>query len=54
MKADNKGREMFKEIVISPMRLNFGLMRPVCNMGLGSPAQVAQIMLNIVIEHIST
>jgi hypothetical protein len=32
MKVNNKGREEFKGIVMSPMRLNFGLTRPVCNM----------------------
>lgn len=41
MKADNKGREKFKEIVMSPMRVSFSLMRHVCNMGLGTPGQVA-------------
>jgi hypothetical protein len=43
MKANSKGREEFKGIVMSPMRVNFGLTRPICNMGIGSPAQVAQV-----------
>lgn len=52
--ADRKGREKFKDIVMSPMRLNLGLKWLVCNTGLGSPAQVAHITFNIVIEHINT
>jgi hypothetical protein len=54
MKAGNKGGEKFKDIVTSSMRLNFGLTRLVCNLGLGSLAQVAQITFSTVIEHIST
>lgn len=54
MKADVKGREKFKNIVKSPMRLNFILTRTIYNMGLGSLAQVAQVTFGTVIEHIST
>lgn len=54
MKVNNKGREEFKGIVMSPMRLNFGLMRSVCNMGLGSSTQVAQVAFSTVAEHIAT
>lgn len=49
MKANRKGREEFKGIVMSPMRVNFGLTRPICNMGIGSPAQVAQVSFSIVV-----
>jgi hypothetical protein len=54
MKADTKGKDKFKEIVMSPLGLNFGLTQPICNMSIGSPTQVAQVSFNIVIEHIST
>jgi hypothetical protein len=53
MKSDVKGRHEFKNIVMSPMSLNFGLMRSVCCMALGSPPQVAQVIFSTVIEHIS-
>lgn len=54
MKADTKGKDKFKEIMMSPLGLNFGLTRPICNMSIESPAQVAQVSFNTVIEHIST
>jgi hypothetical protein len=38
MKADSKGREKIMNIVICPMRLNFGLTWPLCNMSIGSPS----------------
>jgi hypothetical protein len=40
--------------LMSPMRLNFGLTRLVCNMGLGSPTQVAQVAFSTVVERIDT
>jgi hypothetical protein len=54
MKADVKGRDKFKNIVMSSMSLNFILTRPVCHKGLGAPAQVAQVTFSTAIEHIST
>jgi hypothetical protein len=54
MKADVKGRDEFKNIMMSPMSLNFSLMRLVCGMALRSPAQVAQVTFGTAIEHIST
>jgi hypothetical protein len=38
MKADIKDRDKFKNIVMSPLGLNFGLTRSICNMSIGSPA----------------
>jgi hypothetical protein len=37
MKADEKKREKLMSMVMSPLRLNFGMTRPLCNMQLGSP-----------------
>jgi hypothetical protein len=48
MKADRKGREKFKNIVASPMRLSFGITRPLCNMKIGSPSQVAKVTFSVV------
>lgn len=54
MKANSKGREEFKGIVMSLMRMNFGLTRSIYNMSIGSPAQVAQIAFTTMAEHIGT
>jgi hypothetical protein len=54
MKTDTKGGDKFKNIVVSPLVLNFGLTQPICNMSIKSPAQVAQVSFSTVIEHIST
>lgn len=54
MKANRKGREEFKGIVMSIMRMNFGLMRSIYNMSIGSPARVAQIAFTRMAEHIGT
>ena len=54
MKADSKGREDFKGIAMGPMRVNFGLTRTICNMGIGSPPQVHEVAFSTVAEHIST
>jgi hypothetical protein len=37
MKANSKGREKFKNMVRSPMKLSFGMTRPLCFMKIGSP-----------------
>jgi hypothetical protein len=36
MKADEKKREKLMSMVMSPLKLNFGMTRPLCNMQLGS------------------
>jgi hypothetical protein len=41
-------------MVMSPLRLNFGMTRPLCNMQLGSPCQLAEVELRGVAEHINT
>jgi hypothetical protein len=37
VKADEKNREKLMTMVISPLRLSFSMMRPLCSMQLGSP-----------------
>jgi hypothetical protein len=54
MKADEKKREKLMSTVMSPLRLNFGMTRPLCNMQLGSPCQLAEVEFRVVAEHIST
>jgi hypothetical protein len=54
MKADEKKREKNMNMVMSPLRLKLGMTRPLCNMQLGSPCQLAEIEFRVVIEHIST
>ena len=41
-------------MVMSPLKLSFDMMRPLCNMQLGSPCQLAEVELIVVVEHIST
>jgi hypothetical protein len=54
MKAYSKGREKFKKIVMSPMRMSFGMTRPLCNMKIGSLSQVAKVTFRVVADQIST
>jgi hypothetical protein len=54
VKADEKKREKLMTMVISPLRLSFGMTRPLCNMQLGSPCQLAEVELRVVAGHIST
>jgi hypothetical protein len=54
VKADEKKREKLMSMVMSPLRLNFGMTRPLCNMQLGSPCQLAEMKFRLVAEHIST
>ena len=54
VKADEKKREKLMTMVMSPMKLNFGMTRPLCNMQLGSPCQLAEVEFRVVAEHIST
>jgi hypothetical protein len=54
MKADDKRREKFMTMVMSPLSLNFRMTRPLCNMQLGSPCQLAKVEFRVVAEQIST
>jgi hypothetical protein len=45
IKADEKKREKLRSMVMSPMRLSFGMMRSLCHMQLGSPCQLAKLNL---------
>jgi hypothetical protein len=54
MKANEKKREKLMSMVMSPLRLNFGMTRPLCNMQLGSPCQLAEVEFRVVAKHIST
>jgi hypothetical protein len=54
MKADEKKREKLMTMVMSPLSLSFGMTRPLCNMQLGSPYQLAEVEFTVVAEQIST
>jgi hypothetical protein len=54
VKADEKKREKLITMVRSPLRLSFGMLRPLCNMQLGSPCQLAKVEFRVVAVHIST
>jgi hypothetical protein len=54
MKADEKKREKLMTMVMSPLSLNFGMTKPLCNMQLGSPCQLAEVEFRVVAEQIST
>jgi hypothetical protein len=54
MKADEKKREKLMCMVMSPLNLNFGMTRPLCNMQLGSPCQLVEVEFRVVAEHIRT
>jgi hypothetical protein len=41
-------------MVMSPLTLSFGMTRPLCNMQLGSPCQLAEVEFRVVAEQIST
>jgi hypothetical protein len=53
IKADEKKREKLKTLVMSPLSLSFGMTRPLCNMKLGLPCQLAVAEFRVVAEHIS-
>jgi hypothetical protein len=40
--------------VMCPLKLSFGMTRPLCNMQLGSPCQLAEAESRVVAKHIST
>jgi hypothetical protein len=54
MKVDEKKREKLMTMVMSPLKLSFGMARPLCNMQLGSPCQLAEVEFRVVAGHIST
>jgi hypothetical protein len=54
VKANEKKREKLMSMVMSPLKLNFGMTRSLCNMQLGSPCQLAKVEFRVVAEHIST
>jgi hypothetical protein len=54
MKADEKRRENLMTIVMSPLKLSFGMIRPLCHMQLGSPCQVAEVEFRVVAAEVST
>jgi hypothetical protein len=52
--ADEKKSEKLMTMVMSPLSLNFRMTRPLCNMQLGSPCQLAEVEFRVVAEQIST
>jgi hypothetical protein len=54
VKADEKKREKLMTMVMSPLRLSFGMTRSLCNMQLGSSYQLAEVEFKVMAEHIST
>jgi hypothetical protein len=54
VKANEKKREKLVTMVMSLMRLSFGMPRPLCDMQLGSPCQLAEVEFRVLAEHIST
>jgi hypothetical protein len=54
MKADEKRREKLMTMVMSPLSLSFRMTKPLCNMQLGSPYQLADVEFRVVAEQIST
>jgi hypothetical protein len=54
VKADEKESKKLMTMVMSPLSLNFGMTRPLCNMQLGSPYQLAEVEFRVVAEQIST
>jgi hypothetical protein len=54
MKADEKRREKLMTMVMSPLKLSFGMTRPLCHMQLGSPCQVAEVEFRVVAAEVST
>jgi hypothetical protein len=53
MKADEKKREKLMTMVMSPMRLSFGMIRLLCHMQLGSPCQLDEVEFRVVAVEIS-
>jgi hypothetical protein len=51
---DEKKREKLMSMVMSPLKLSFGMSRPLCNMQLRSPCQLAKVEFRVVAGHIGT
>ena len=54
MKADKKKREKLMTMVMSPLNLSFRMTRPLCQMQLGSPCQLAEVEFRVVAAEVST
>jgi hypothetical protein len=54
VKANEKKREKLMTLVMSPLILSFGMTRPLCNMQLSSPCELAEVEFRVVAGHIST
>jgi hypothetical protein len=54
IKADEKKRGKLMTMVMSPMRLSFGMTRPLCHMQLGFPCQLAEMEFRVVAAEIIT
>jgi hypothetical protein len=54
IKANEKKREKPMTIVMSPLKLSFGMTRPLCLMQLGSPCQLDEVESRVVAAEIST
>jgi hypothetical protein len=50
VKADKKKREKIMNMVMSPLKLSFGMTRPLCFMKIGSPCQIAEVQFSVVAE----
>jgi hypothetical protein len=53
MKADEKRREKLMTMVMCPLKLSFGMTRPLCHMQLGSPCQVAEVEFRVAAAEVS-
>jgi hypothetical protein len=54
IKADEKKKEKLMTMVMSPLKLSFGMTRPLCHMQLSSPCQLAEVEFKVVAAEIST
>jgi hypothetical protein len=54
IKADENKRDKLMTMVMSPLKLSFGMTRPLCHMQLGSPCQLAEVEFRVVPAEIST
>jgi hypothetical protein len=54
MKVDEKRREKLMTMLMSPLKLSFGMIRHLCHMQLGSPCQVAKVEFRVVATEVST
>jgi hypothetical protein len=53
VKAYEKKMKKLMSMVMSPLRLNFGMTQPLCHMELGSLCQLPEVEFRVVAEHIS-